>query len=186
MDFWVWLKSNSVELQSLVALVGTFLSIITIIVLSITWNAIKRQADAARALQHAAVEQTAAAVDAAASAKRQAELLMSQLELSSAPLLVSESRPGPIKVIVNRGQGVAFDVKYWEGDKDECKTIWRPQITTLAPACESALRFNGYPEMWTISYKGIDGQERWTTSYNGYEKPQEHYVTRGGQIYKLA
>lgn len=188
MNFWCWMNANSGAIQSLAASAGAILTIVTIAVLIVTWKAIKEQADAARALQIAAVEQTRAAVDAARSSQLQSELLTSQLELSKAPLLVSEWRSGHQTVVVNRGHGVAFDVQYWVGTlelKDQ-SAISRPLISTLAPGAESELRFDGYPKSWTISFRGIDGQERWTTSHSGYEKPQEHYVRRGTEIVRLA
>ena len=64
MNILAWFNSNSGALQSVFALAGVVLSVLTIVVLLVTWGAIKRQAiaaqlqaDAARALIRVAEEQ---------------------------------------------------------------------------------------------------------------------------------
>ena len=65
MNVWEWLNQNSGALQSIAALLVVVLTVLTIRVLWVTWDAIKRgalasesQADAARALTLLAKEQT--------------------------------------------------------------------------------------------------------------------------------
>jgi hypothetical protein len=65
MQFWQWLNQNSGALQSIAALSVVVLTVATVTVLWVTWDAIKRgaiasesQAEAARALTQLAKEQT--------------------------------------------------------------------------------------------------------------------------------
>ena len=150
---------------------------VTIFVLGFTWWAINIQANAARALTRVATQQTQAARDAAESTKRQTDLIASQLELSTAPLLVSE----PSSKVVNRGLGMAFHVHYWKGTRENVEgsaTFVTP--TTLAPGSEAELRLPNDWGCWTICYRGSDGQTRWTTAYRDhYKKPQEHVIRKG-------
>jgi hypothetical protein len=200
MNAWCWLNTNSGALQSLVAILGAVLTVITIFVLLVTWRAIKRQAiaselqaDAARALILVADEQTKASKDAAASAKTQCDLLSSQLELSTAPLLVAEpdDRANMKNYkLVNRGQGMAFQVYYWHGGlakKDQgavpIKTV---QPSTLAPGASVYVPIPPGWDSWTVRYKGIDRQERWTIVYRDESKGQEHVMRRGPQEVYLA
>jgi hypothetical protein len=197
---WHWLNSNASQLQSAAALSGIVLTLVSILVLFVTWRAIKRQAiaselqaDAARALTRVATEQTKAALDAAESSRRQADLLARQYELSTAPLLVSEpdDRPNMKNCkIVNRGQGVAFQVFYWQGplsQKDEGPVqIFPVQPSTLAPGAFAYLPIPPGWELWTIRYKGSDRQERWTIMYRDSNRSQEHVVREGLQEVYLA
>ena len=178
MNLWAWLNSNSGALQSTLALV-------TILVLCFTWWVINIQANAARALTRVAVQQTQAARDAADSTKRQADLIANQLELNTAPFLVTElgSR------VVNRGLGMAFNVHYWQGTR-EMKGEGPSSFvvpSTLAPGSEAELRLPGDWACWTISYKGSDGQDRWTTAHRDhYRKPQEHVIRKGTEEVHIA
>jgi hypothetical protein len=102
---WQWFNSNASQLQSVAALSGVVVTLVSIIVLFVTWRAIKRQAvaselqaDAARALTRVAEEQTKAAIDAAQSSRRQADLLARQYELNTAPLLVGD----PFELFLSR------------------------------------------------------------------------------------
>lgn len=173
MNLWTWLNCNSGALQSILAMV-------TILVLGFTWWAVSVQANAARALTRVAIQQTQAARDAAESTKRQADLIANQLELNTAPFLVSELGPK----VVNRGLGMAFQVHYWQGPH-EMKGKGSPSFvvpSTLAPGSGAELRLPGDWGCWTICYKGSDGQDRWTTAYRDhYNRPQEHTIRRGTQ-----
>lgn len=101
MNVWCWFDSNSAVIQGIAALSSVVLAAVTICVLVVTWKAIKRQAiaaeeqaNAARALTQVAKDQTKAEIDAADSARKQSDLLSSQIEQSSAPLLVAEPDNG--------------------------------------------------------------------------------------------
>lgn len=195
MNLWPWLNTNAGALQSLFALAGIILTVVTIWVLIATWRAIKVQADAARELTKAAVEQTTAAKDAAESARRQAELLTNQLELSTAPLIVVEpdDRPmGSAQKLVNRGPGPAFQVCYWPGGLElmrpgTSRYDFRIDPSTLAPG---AFVYVMIPEksewrVWTVQYKGIDNQERWTKFYRDENRGQEHIIRIGTETAHL-
>lgn len=186
---WCWLNANSEALASVSAFVS-------ILVLSVTWFAIKRQAtaselqaDAARALTQAAVEQTNAARDAAESAKRQADLLSSQLELSTAPLLVVEPddrQLGAGQMIVNRGPGAAFQVHYWRGGIEltrpgTARTFVPVEPSTLAPGRCVYVSIPEDWDSWTVQYKGVDLQERWTLFYRNSSKGQVHVMRKSGR-----
>ncbi|MFI5090872.1 MAG: hypothetical protein ACHP7P_12510 [Terriglobales bacterium] len=169
---------------------------ITIYVLVVTWKAIKRQAaaaeaqaEAARALTQVAKDQTKAAMDAAESARRQSDLLSSQIEQSVAPLLVAEpdgsGQLGNYK-LVNRGPGVAFKIFYWRGELDaknqgDGLQIFLVQPSTLGPGNSAHLRVPPDWEVFTVRYKGIDRAKRWTVVYRDPSKPQEHVVSKGLQ-----
>jgi hypothetical protein len=198
---WQWLGTNAVQFQSLVAFSGMALTLASIWVLIVTWRAIKRQAlaselqaDAARALTRVAEEQTKAAIDAAESSKRQADLLSRQFELSTAPLIVGEADDRPNMKnckIVNRGQGVAFQVFYWQGGLERAVggvplPISPVQPSTLAPGSCAYLPTPPAWDSWTIRYKGSDRQERWTIMYRDPNKSQEHVVREGLQQVYLA
>jgi hypothetical protein len=151
------------------------------------------QADAARALTRVAEEQTKAAINAAESSKRQADLLARQYELSTAPLLVGEpdDRPNMKNCkIVNRGLGVAFQVFYWQGGlekKDQGPVqIFPVQPSTLAPGALAYLPIPPAWESWSVRYKGSDRQERWTIMYRDPAKSQEHVIRQGLQEVYLA
>lgn len=200
MNAWHWIDSNSSVLQSASALAGIIFSAVSIIVLIVTWRAIKRQAvaselqaAAARSLTRVAEEQTKAAIDAAASGKQQAELLARQFELNTAPLLIGEpdDRPNMKNCkIVNRGQGVAFQVLYWQGGLEIRNQgsfpIFPIQPSTVAPGAFVYLPIPPAWESWTIRYKGSDRQERWTIMYRDPNKMQEHVIRQGLQEVYLA
>jgi hypothetical protein len=200
MNVWNWLNANSGALQGLFAIVSAVLTAVTIVVLVVTWRVIKRQAiaselqaDAARALTRVAEEQTKAAIDATESSKRQADLLARQYELSTAPLLVGEPDDRPKMKnckVVNRGQGVAFQVFYWQGGlekKDQGPVqIFPVQPSTLAPGAFAYLPIPPAWESWTVRYKGSDRQDRWTILYRDPAKSQEHVIRQGLQEVYLA
>lgn len=199
-NLWCWLTSNSGPLQSISALLSVGLAFVTIVVLVITWRAIKRQAKAAeeqaiaaRALTEVATEQTKAAVDAARSAEKQSNLLSAQIEQSTAPLLVSEpdDRSGFKNYkLVNRGPGVAFQLFYWQGGLDVRSSEGFPAFfispSTLAPGNYVYLPIPPAWEVFTVRYKGVDRGERWTIVYRDPTKPQEHVVRKGLQEFYLA
>jgi hypothetical protein len=164
-----WLARNSAAFQSIAAACNVALALITIVVLVVTWKAIMRQAkaaedqtEAARALTQVAKDQTKAATDAAESARKQSDLLSAQIEQSTAPLLVAEpdEREGMRNCkLVNRGTGVAFQILYWQGDRDATKDNTR--------------------------YKGVDREERWTVVYRDAFKDQQHWARKAGQVFSL-
>jgi hypothetical protein len=189
-NIWCWLNANSDAL-------GSVSAVLTILVLSVTWFAIKRQAtaselqaDAARALTQAAIEQTNAARDAAESARRQTDLLSSQLEISTAPLLVVEpdDRPmGSAQRIVNRGTGPAFQVRYWRGGIHSVGPNAAGTILAVEPSTLAAGRCVYVPipmdwDSWTIQYKGMDIQERWTLFFRDSSRGQVHVTRKHGQV----
>ena len=200
MNVWNWLNASSGVLQGLFAIVSAVLTAVTIVVLVVTWRAIKRQAiaselqaDAARALTRVAEAQTKAAIDAAESSRRQADLLARQYELSTAPLLVGEpdDRPNMKNCkVVNRGQGVAFQVFYWQGGLEKNDQvpvqIFPIQPSTLAPDALVYLPIPPGWECWTIRYKASDRQERWTIMYRDPAKSQQHVIRQGLQEVYLA
>ena len=188
MSLWTWLNTNSGAIQSILALV-------TIVVLAFTWWAIRIQADAARALTRVAKEQTKAARDAAESTRRQAELLASEWELSTAPLLVAElDSESPVMEVrayklFNRGHGMAFKVSYWPGGLEltrpnTARYDYSVQPSTLAPGASANLIIPATWDGWTVQYKDINDQERWTLVFLG-DRPQEHVLRRGGKIVYL-
>jgi hypothetical protein len=196
MRLWCWLLTNSAAIQGIAALVSMALTLITILVLVVTWKAIKRQAlaaeeqaAAARALTTVAEEQTKAAVDAAESARKQSELLSSQLEQSTAPLLVAEpdDRNGMKNVrLVNRGPGVAFKIYYFNGPMELLQPgatvrVLNVQPSTLGPGNSVYLPIPPGWDVTTVVYKGTDRMERFTIIYGDRNKPQEHVVTKGLQ-----
>lgn len=182
MNGWSWLNANSGAVQSVLALV-------TIFVLGFTAWAIKVQADAARALTRVAEEQTKAAKAAAASAEIQARLTADQIELSTAPLLVFEpdARVNNNEWrLVNRGQGVAFQVHLWQGGFEHfhprpgtghsCKVL---NPSTLAPGMSIYLEIDPLWREWTLKYKGVDDLHR-ATKMNRDKSSGQHYIIRRG------
>ena len=151
MRFWSWLLTNSAAIQGVAALVSALLTVITIIVLIVTWKAIRRQASAAeeqaaaaRAATAVAEIQKKAAIDAAESARKQSELLSYQLELSTAPLLVAEpdDRDGMKNVkLFNRGSGVAFKIRYFNGHMDSLQAGTSVQIMPVQPSTLGSSNF---------------------------------------------
>jgi hypothetical protein len=150
-----------------------------IIVLWVIWKAIRRQAEIAKA-------QTAAAQEAAGSARRQCELLSIQITQSTAPLLVAELVDSDKFInykLFNRGQGVAFQACYWQGGLDVKKqgglqtTMVQP--STVAPSASADLSIPPDWEVFTVWYKGSDREERWTIVHKDRTKAQQHAVKRG-------
>lgn len=189
MNGWSWLNTNSGALQSIAASVAVVLTAITIGVLVVTWKAIETQADAARALTRVAEEQTKAAQAAAAAADIQARLTADQLELSTAPLLVFEpddqERPQGVKV-VNRGQGVAFQVHFWQGGFEH----FHPRMgysfkildpSTIAPGMFVYLYVDPLWQEWTVKYRGVDDQARATKMKRDNQGGQHYIIRRGGK-----
>jgi len=167
MGVWKWLNCNSAAVQSLAALGSFALTFVTILVLIITWRAVKRQA---------------------AAAKEQAEAARAQIEASLAPLLVAE--PGSSGVVgdfqlVNRGPGVAFKVFFWLGGLDvrsQEPQFFAVQPSTVGPGNSVPVRIAGRPwEAFTVHYKGVDRASRWTVVYRDPTKPQEYVVSKGLQ-----
>lgn len=201
MNMWYWLNSNSSSVQSVAALASTALTLITIFVLFKTWRAIQRQAtateeqvEAARVLTQVAKDQTKAAVDAAESARRQSDLLSSQIEQSIAPLLVAEPDDrNNMKnhKLVNRGPGVAFQIICWQGgfepeNQSNGIPIVPVQPSTLGAGNSTYLPIPPAWEVFTVRYKGIDRIERWTVVYRDPYKSQQHLVRRGLQVVYLS
>jgi hypothetical protein len=163
----------------------------TIFVLGFTAWAIKVQADAAHALMRVADEQTKAAKAAATSAEVQARLTADQLELSTAPLLVFEP-DARVKEnqwrLVNRGQGVAFQVHLWQGGFEHFHpregsgyTFKVLNPSTLAPGMFVYLDIDPLWQTWTVKYRGVDDQAR-ATKMNRDNQGGQHYILhRGGR-----
>lgn len=182
MNPWIWLNANSGGVQSVLAL-------LTMIVLGFTWWAIRLQAIAARALTRAADEQTKAAETSAASAEIQARLLADQLELSTAPLLVFEPDDRAISQgvkVVNRGQGIAFQVHLWQGGFEHFHprpgTGYAYKVldpSTIAPGMFVYLYVDPLWQSWTVKYRGIDDQAR-ATKMNRDNMGGQHYIIRRG------
>lgn len=166
-------------------MLAVVLTLFTIGVLIVTWKAIKVQADAARALTRVAEEQTKAAKAAATAAEVQARLTADQIELSTAPLLVFEPGGNQLK-IVNHGQGVAFQVQYWQGGFEHfhprplvCYSPITVNPSTLAPGMFVFVNIPEHWESYTVKYKGIDDQER-ATKVNRDNLGGQHYIIRRG------
>jgi hypothetical protein len=172
MNLWCWLNSNSAAVQSIAAMVSTVLALVTVFVLISTRTSIKKQAEAARALTEVAQDQTKVANNAAESARKQSELLSSQIEQSVAPLLVAEPEdrsPLPYSIpkywpdthnkLVNRGSGVAFQILYWEGGLEVMNQgsfpITQVQPSTLGPGNSAYLQISPVWEAFTVMYKCI-------------------------------
>jgi hypothetical protein len=92
MRFWCWLTANSEALESFAALVGVTLSALTIIVLIVTWRAIKAQADAAKALTDVAKKQTDLAEQQRVVSERATLAAEKQAEAAIASSAVSEAQ----------------------------------------------------------------------------------------------
>lgn len=201
MHFWVWLNANAGALGSIAVFLSAALTLVTIWVLVGTWAAIERQAEAAeaqsvaaRALTDVAQKQTTASIQAAESAKLQADMVAAQLEINTAPLIVAEPddrQNWRNTRIINRGQGIAFQVCFWQGPlalKDRGNpfqiTVLRP--STLAPGTAVYVPIPPGWDAWTIQYKGLDRQERWTIVYADPGKAQEHVMRKGTQEMYLA
>lgn len=90
-------------LPAFFAIVSAALTAVTILVLIATWRAIQSQADETRALTVVANARKIAAEYAAAGAKQQTELA-SQLDLSTVPLVMSESANEPMIRPISSGQ----------------------------------------------------------------------------------
>lgn len=197
MNIWAWLQSNSAPLQSIAALILAVLTFVTIWVLIVTWRAIKRQAvaselqaKASRALMGVAEQQTKATQAGAAAAQRQADLVAAQTEMSIAPLLVAEvDEANPIAGhksyrLFNRGQGIAFQVHYWEGHVNarfSSRTIRSVHPPTIGPGASAQVVIDGRLETWTARYKGIDDQERWLMVYLDDDRGQQHIIRLAGE-----
>jgi hypothetical protein len=194
-----WLNNYSVALQSIAALFSVVLTCATLYVLVVTWKAVVRQAaaaeaqaEASRALTDVAIDQTKAARDAAASAQTQSNLLSAQIELSAAPLLVSEpdDRAGHDDCkLVNRGQGAAFQITYWNGDMQlglQGARVHHVRPSTLGPGNFAYFPYPADCKILTVSYKGVDREPRWTIVHLSPEKPQEHLIKKGLQQFRLS
>lgn len=196
MELWVWLQRNSASLQSIAALAGAVLTLVTIWVLVITWRSIERQAvaselqaGAARALMRVAEEQTKAAQASASAANMQTRLFADQLELSTAPLLVFEpdARVNNNQWrLVNRGKGIAFQVHLWQGGFEHFHprpgTGYSYQIltpSTLAPGEFVYVDIPALWKTWTLKYRGVDDQTR-ATKMNRDNQGGQHYIIRRG------
>jgi hypothetical protein len=156
--------------------------------------AAEEQAEAARALTQVAKDQTKAATDAAESARKQSDLLSSQIEQSIAPLLVAEPDDRPYMKnykLVNRGPGVAFQIFYWKGGIEmkvpgQSIQIFPVQPSTLGSGNYAYLPIPPAWEVFTVRYKGLDREERWTIVYSDPNKGQEHIVSKGLKKFYLA
>jgi hypothetical protein len=96
-NIWQWLNQNSGALQSIAALSAVVLTVFTIAVLWVTWNAIKRgalasesQAEAARALTLLAKEQTEVARQQTEAIAKQSEAALRSAAATDAANRISE------------------------------------------------------------------------------------------------
>jgi hypothetical protein len=124
-------------------------------------------------LTRVATEQTKAAIDAADSARKQSNLLSSQLEQATAPLLVAEpdDRLGSRgHKLVNRGPGIAFQIFWWHGkfDAKNQSDIHPIQPSTLGSGNFAYLAVPPIFQVITVEYTGIDREARWTTFYRDH------------------
>lgn len=122
--------------------------------------------------------------------RRQADLVAAQTERSIAPLLVAEvDEANPVAGhksyrLFNRGQGIAFQVHYWEGHVNarfNSRTIRRVHPPTIGPGASAQVVIDGRLETWTARYKGIDDQERWLMVYLGDDRGQQHTIRLAGE-----
>ena len=202
-SFWNWLTANAPALQSLAALVGEALTFLTIVVLIVTWRAIKAQADAARALIRVATEQTEVARQQTESIKGQADAALKSVSATNAANRISEEAnrlsvermradllpilifnyalDQPIhvtkNVIRNVGRGPAKDVQISVGRaKDEAPKTYIPSRTLIGSGDEVSFEINR--ELFkktgmTIHYASLDGR-RLVSSVYIYEGSIKH------------
>ena len=100
-------------------------------------------------------------------------------------MLVAEpdDRPGYKDCkLVNRGQGVAFQILYWNGElnaRDQGPPISFVQPSTMGPGNSAYLPIPPAWKAFTVRYKGLDRAERWTVVYLDPPRPQDHVVRKG-------
>ena len=181
-----WLNRNSGALRIIEALLRDVLMLAIIIVFLKIRKGIIRQAEVAEAQTQAAEAQTQAAVEASGFARRNSELVSIQIAHSIAPLLVAELVDwGEFRnyKLFNRGQGLAFQVCYWQGglevknQKGFQTTMVRP--STLVPNASADISISPDWEVFTVWYKASDREERWTIVHKDRNKAQEHVVRKG-------
>lgn len=203
---WGWLdvESNSAAVQAVGSILSVIVGTVTIIVLAITWKAVKRQAAAAeeqtaasRALIEAAQQQTKATNDAAAAAEEQSKLLGLQYEQNMAPLIVARrAMGGPggmfnMLNLTNVGAGAAFGVVVMRGKVELGALNKSYEAVEFSPSTlgagedSQAAFYPGEDGCMTVQYRGSDRIDRYTivSSKTGFW--QEHWVRRGTQFVGL-
>jgi len=167
---WQWLTTNSITLQGLFAAIGAVLTFVTIVVLVITWRAVKRQAIASEKLTEATERQIATSTEQAKAAREQVEVARRQITESLRPILVarlggtSEINTGEIVQqvkIKNEGAGVALDV-WWTHGKPNHQAYSRRRIDVgiLPPGMKCTITVNkrkAIAEGFVIIYRSLSG-----------------------------
>jgi hypothetical protein len=167
MQLWKWLTDNSAPLQSIAALLVAALTVVTIAVLWVTRNAIKRgalaseaQAEAARALTLLAKEQTEVARQQTETIAKQSVAAMEQVAVAKRQItetvrpiltvrLIHKIKITPDSfelnlTVTNEGAGVALDVWWMYGKPgDEPHQRNRVEEGIIPPGIE---RFLQVPE----------------------------------------
>lgn len=128
MNLWQWLTANSIPLQSLFAAVGALLTVVTILVLVITWRAVKRQALASEKLIESTTYQISTSMDQAKAAREQVEVARRQITESLRPILLARiglrdtNNKGEIILhltVKNEGAGAALDAWWTYGKPNQ-------------------------------------------------------------------
>jgi hypothetical protein len=86
--------------------------------------------------------------------------------------------------LYNRGQGIAFQVCYWEGSLEErnlSRVEHDVEPSTLAPGTFAEVAIPTHLISWVARYKGIDDQERWLKVFLEPRRGQEHIIRIGGK-----
>jgi len=182
MPIWTWLNANSGAIQSVLALV-------TILVLAVTWRAIKVQADAARALTKVAIEQTEAirkqadaALQSVAATNDANRLSVEQMKADLLPILIVDIAVNqPVNLtknaIRNVGRGPATNVQISIGmAKDEAPKSYIPCRTLIGSGDEVSFPINREAFMKsgvTIHYTSLD-RRCFASSVYVYEGSVKH------------
>jgi len=201
MNTWKWLIDNSAPLQSIAAILVVVLTVVTIRVLWVTWDAIKRgalaseaQAEAARALTALAKEQTEVARQQTEAITKQSLAAMEQVALAKRqitetvrPILTvrllsrQTTNDGSMQMtlrVVNEGEGVALDV-WWMYGKPSIEPHQRNRVEEgiIPPGVERILRVDepiAAQEGVLIVYESLSG----ITSGTGFDwKGQDAALT---------
>jgi len=195
MHLWQWMNGNSGALQSIAAIVSLLLTGVTIVVLLVTWRAIRDQAKEARALTAAAKEQigvlkvqtmelTNQAYAASAASKATAvanelavesnRLFQEQLLGEMRPVLVfamtfDPERHATRDAVKNVGRGIAVDIQMCLGlPKDNTPGRYLSVRSVIGAGDEVAISLNQKlmrESGITIRYSSLDGRRFSTVIY---------------------
>ena len=198
-DPWQWLsdRSNSAAVEAIGSLLSGAVGTLTIIVLLITWSAVKRQAIAAegqtaasRALIEAAQQQTKATSEAAAAAEEQSKFLNLQYEQNMAPLIVVRLTGGGLN-LKNVGAGAAFGVVVMRGKVEPGAVNISYELVEFSPSTlgtgedAHAVFYPGEDGCMSIRYCGSDRIDRYTIMSSKTGFWQEHWIRQGIQFIRL-